>query len=223
MEPAIVKILKVEPVTHNVRRFTLERPEGLAFVPGQAADISINTPEMKGEKRPFTFTGLAEWDHLEFTIKIYTDHNGVTNHLGKLKTGDQLIIHDVFGAIRYYGEGVFIAGGAGVTPFIAIFRQLKKEAKLGNNTLIFSNNTEKDIILREEFTQMLGKNFINTLTQEETKSFDHRMIDAAYLKEKLPTFSTYFYLCGPDPMVLALQKTLISLGAESSKVIVEQF
>src|SRR5690349_11905197 len=109
MEPAIVKILKVEPVTHNVRRFTLERPEGLTFVPGQAADISINTPEMKDEKRPFTFTGLAEWDHLEFTIKIYTDHNGVTNHLGKLKAGDQLIIHDVFGAIRYYGEGVFIA------------------------------------------------------------------------------------------------------------------
>ncbi len=223
MEPAIVKILKVEPVTHNVRRFTLERPEGLTFVPGQAADISINTPEMKDEKRPFTFTGLAEWDHLEFTIKIYTDHDGVTNHLGKLKAGDQLIIHDVFGAIRYYGEGVFIAGGAGVTPFIAIFRQLKKEGKLGNNTLIFSNNTEKDIILREEFTQMLGKNFINTLTQEETKSLDHRLIDAAYLKEKLPTFSSYFYLCGPDPMVLALQKTLISLGAESSKVIVEQF
>ena len=223
MELAIVKILKVEPVTHNVRRFTLERPEGLTFVPGQAADISINTPELKNEKRPFTFTGLTEWDHLEFTIKIYTDHNGVTNHLGKLKAGDQLIIHDVFGAIHYYGEGVFIAGGAGVTPFIAIFRQLKKEGKLGNNTLIFSNNTEKDIILREEFTQMLGKNFINTLTQEETTSFDHRLIDAAYLKEKLPTFAQYFYLCGPDPMVLALQKTLISLGADSSKVIVEQF
>jgi ferredoxin-NADP reductase len=223
MEPAIVNILKVEPVTHNVRRFTLERPEGVTFVPGQAADISINTPEMKNEKRPFTFTGLAEWDHLEFTIKIYSDHDGVTHHLGKLKAGDQLIIHDVFGAIRYYGEGVFIAGGAGVTPFIAIFRQLKKEGKIGNNTLIFSNNTEKDIILREEFTQMLGKNFINTLTQEETKSFDHRRIDAAYLKEKLSTFAPYFYLCGPDPMVLGLQKTLIALGAEPSKVIVEQF
>jgi predicted ferric reductase len=40
----------------------------------------------------------------------------------KLKHGDELIIRDVWGAIEYKGEGVFIAGGAGVTPFIAILR-----------------------------------------------------------------------------------------------------
>jgi predicted ferric reductase len=42
----------------------------------------------------------------------------------KLKHGDELIIRDVWGAIEYKGE-VFIAGGAGVTPFIAILRQLQ--------------------------------------------------------------------------------------------------
>ena len=223
MKPAIVKILSTEFVTHNVRRFKLERPEGLRFVPGQAADVSINTPELKDEKRPFTFTGLAEWDHLEFTIKIYADHDGVTNHLGKLMVGDELILHDVFGAIKYFGEGVFIAGGAGVTPFIAIFRQLEKERKIGNNKLIFSNQMEKDIILREDFTRMLGTNFINTLTKEVSGKFDHRNIDADYLKEKVSTFDQYFYLCGPDPMVEGLQKTLITLGAPRDKVITEQF
>jgi predicted ferric reductase len=36
----------------------------------------------------------------------------------------------MFGAIEYKGEGVFIAGGAGVTPFIAILRQLQADDKL---------------------------------------------------------------------------------------------
>jgi ferredoxin-NADP reductase len=86
---------------------------------------------------------LNEWDHLEFTIKIYSDHDGVTNQLGQLKVGDELLLHDVWGAIQYKGEGTFIAGGAGVTPFIAIFRQLQKDKKLGNNKLIFSNRTHR--------------------------------------------------------------------------------
>jgi len=43
----------------------------------------------------------------------------------KLVKEDELILHDVFGAISYMGEGVFIAGGAGITPFISIFRYLK--------------------------------------------------------------------------------------------------
>ena len=119
-EEHIVKILETEYVTHNVKRFKLSKPDSYKFKPGQATDIVINLPGWKEERRPFTFTGLNDWDTLEFTIKIYNDHNGVTNELGKLHAGDELILHDVFGAINYKGEGVFIAGGAGVTPFIAI-------------------------------------------------------------------------------------------------------
>ncbi len=129
MEEQFVKILSTENLTHNVRRFTLTKPESYQFKPGQATDIVINLPEWKKERRPFTFTSLNDWDHLEFTIKIYSDHDGVTNELGKLKAGYELILHDIFGAINYKDEGVFIAGGAGVTPFIAIFRQLQKDGK----------------------------------------------------------------------------------------------
>ncbi len=166
MDQTIVKILAIEPVTHNVKRFTVERPARYTFNPGQATEVSINTAELKEEKRPFTFTCLPEDDHLEFTIKIYTDHNGVTNALGNLKAGGEIIVRDVWGAIEYKGPGIFIAGGAGVTPFIAIFRYLYKEGKVNGNKLIFSNKTSKDIILRDEFSKMLGENFINILTQE---------------------------------------------------------
>jgi hypothetical protein len=222
-EEHLVKILAAEFVTHNVRRFTLEKPAGYTFQPGQATEISINKPEWKGERRPFTFTSLTEWPTLEFTIKIYTDHDGVTNELGKLQPGEGLLLHDVWGTIHYKGPGTFIAGGAGVTPFIAILRELHKTNQLGNSQLIFSNRTERDIILRDEFTAMLGGNFINTLTQQTTTRYDNRKIDAAYLQEKVADFNQYFYLCGPDAMVDGLEETLLKLGVPKEKVVREQF
>ncbi len=222
-EEHTVKILKVENVTHNVKRFTLSKPENYRFTPGQATDITIDLPEWKKERRPFTFTALNDWDTLEFTIKIYDDHNGVTNELGKLKPGDQLIIHDVFGAIHYKGEGVFIAGGAGVTPFIAILRSLYKKDKIGNNKLIFSNNTKADIILKDEFERMLGKNFINTLTKEKTDEYDNEKIDQNYLGKKVNNFNQYFYICGPDAMVEDIHKDLLALGVKEDKIVIEEF
>lgn len=222
-EEHVVKILETEYVTHNVKRFKLTKPESYKFKPGQATDIVINLPDWKEERRPFTFTGLNEWDTLEFTIKIYNDHNGVTNKLGGLHAGDELILHDVFGAINYKGEGVFIAGGAGVTPFIAIFRQLKKDGKLGNNKLIFSNRTMQDIILKNEFEEMLGENFINTITEERTEKYEHRRIDESYLKEKIKDLSQYFYICGPDAMIESIRVHLRNLGADENKIVIEQF
>src|ERR1043165_3397863 len=129
----IVTIEKITQVTHNVKSFQLTKPEGYRFEPGQATEVSINKDKWKDERRPFTFTSLNAWPYLQFTIKIYDDHNGVTNQLGKLKEGDELIIRDVWGAIAYKGEGYFIAGGAGITPFIAILRQLNSDNLIKSN------------------------------------------------------------------------------------------
>ena len=221
MEEHIVKIKAIEPVTHNVKHFKVEKPKGYQFTPGQATEVAINKPQWKDERRPFTFTSLNEWDHLEFTIKIYSDHDGVTNQLGQLKAGDELLLHDVWGAIQYKGEGTFIAGGAGVTPFIAIFRQLQKDKKIGGNKLIFSNRTHKDIILKDEFTAMLGDKFINTLTQEPVPGYDHHRIDQEYLNEKIRDFDQQFYICGPDVMVTEVQAALQKLGAKNNLITVE--
>jgi ferredoxin-NADP reductase len=222
MENHIVKIVSVEPVTHDVMRFKVQKPEGYTFVSGQATDVSINTPNLKNEKRPFTFTSLNDNDYLEFIIKIYDSNDGVTRELGKLKQGDELLIHDVWGAIEYKGEGVFIAGGAGVTPFIAILRQLQAENKIANNKLIFTNKTANDIILKKEFNDMLGKNFINTLTDEQKEGYENRRIDYDFLKEKIDNFKQHFYVCGPPQFVTAISEALTQLGAKTDAVIFEK-
>ncbi|RAI99412.1 ferredoxin-NADP reductase [Chitinophaga skermanii] len=213
MAEHVVKILRIDPVTHNVKRFKVEKPAGYSFIPGQATDVAINQPRWKDQLRPFTFTALNNWDHLEFTIKMYRDHDGVTNHLDTLQVGDELILHDVWGAIQYKGEGIFIAGGAGITPFIAIFRQLYQDGKVGENKLIFSNQTTKDIILKDEFQKILGKNFLNVITKEKVDAYDFGIVNEDYLRKKVTNFNQPFYICGPDRMVAALQEILQKLGA----------
>lgn len=217
----VSKILAIEPVTHNVLRFTIEKPTGYQFIPGQATEVAINKADFKKERRPFTFTSLNDWDHLEFTIKTYTDHDGVTNELTKLKPGDSLLLHDVWGAINYTGEGTFIAGGAGITPFIAIFRQLFKDGQMGTNKLYFSNKTDQDIILKEEFEKMLGTQFINIMTEQEDSIYTHDRINKDFLAKNIEHFDQHFYICGPDPMVEAIQKDLKELGANDKVITVE--
>jgi ferredoxin-NADP reductase len=218
----IVKILSAKYVTHNVRQFRLEKPSGYSFVPGQATELSINIEGWQEEKRPFTFTCLNSDDYLEFTIKTYTDHDGVTNQLGKLNVGDEVIIRDVWGAIEYKGEGYFIAGGAGITPFLAILRQLNNDGAIGDNKLFFSNKTDKDIILADELKSTLGPNAHFTITNQKDSIYDQRRINADFLKAEIKDFSKHFYVCGPDAMVEEISGLLAELGADAESVVFER-
>jgi ferredoxin-NADP reductase len=221
MEEHIVRILSIEHVTHDVKRFQVEKPEEYSFIPGQATEVSINTPDLKDEKRPFTFTCLNREHYLEFTIKIYPSHNGVTNELGKLKPGAELIIRDVWGAISYKGKGVFIAGGAGITPFISIFRDLRTKNEISGNILIFANKTKADIILENELREMLGNAFINILSDEKINGYFHGLITGDFLKANIGDSVRNFYLCGPPPMMDAVKKQLASLGVGDNSITLE--
>lgn len=223
MEEHLVRVRSIGNVTHNVLRIVTEKPEGYSFLPGQATEISINKNGWANETRPFTFTCLPEDDYLEFTIKTYPSHKGVTNELLQLKQNDELILHEVFGAINYQGEGVFIAGGAGVTPFISIFRSLKSKNEIGNNILVFANKTKADIILEKEFHDLLGNHFINILSEENIEGYGHGHITLDLLRENIPDNGKKIYLCGPDPMMEAMEEHLKKLGVDINAVIKEKF
>lgn len=211
MEKHVVKIKSLEKVTHDVLRVRTDKPLNYNFVPAQATEAAVNKDGWRDEKRPFTFTSLPEDNHLELTIKVYSSHNGVTCQILKCREGDELILHDVWGTIAYKGEGVFIAGGAGVTPFISIFKQLEKLHEIGNNKLIFANKTKADIILKDYFNKVLGRNFINILSNEMTQAYSHGRILKEFLSKHIDTTNQKFYICGPEPMMDAIEEQLMDL------------
>ncbi|MCZ7602361.1 MAG: FAD-binding oxidoreductase [Melioribacteraceae bacterium] len=216
------KILMTEFVTHDVKSFIVEKPNDYSFVPGQATEVNLDNDKWRKEKRPFTFTSMVEDVVLQFIVKKYPDHEGVTDRMHELKSGDTIEIGDAWGAIKYKGKGVFIAGGAGVTPFIAILRDLNAKGEIEGNKLLFSNKEERDIILEKEFRNMLGNHFITTLTREKNTKHHHGRIDEQFLKSNVKDFSQNFYVCGPPKFIEGITQILKNLGAEPDSVVIEE-
>ena len=215
-----LKILKTEYITHDVKRFVVEKPKDFTYRPGQSAHLSVNIPGWEDKIRPFTFTSLNEWEELEFIIKIYEEHQGVTYQMSKMNVGGEFILHDVFGTISYKGPGVFIAGGTGITPFIAIFRALYYSGNLRRVALIYSNKTKEDVILGAELFRMLGPAYINVFTREGVIGFRERKIDRKFLIQNIGDFSHQFYVCGPRSFTEEISEDLVSLGAKAESIVI---
>lgn len=227
--PHIVKILNIEQLTHDVKKITLTKPDGYKFTSGQATEVSLNKKGWKSKKRPFTFTSLPSEDFLEFIIKIYPFNNGVTKKLNTLVSGDSLLINEPWGTIEYKGSGVFIAGGAGITPFISIFRKLYLDKKLNGSTLLFANKSEDDIILRKELEIMLGYRFRNVITESEHEIYANPLltylkgyINEEYLQRNIEHVRQNFYVCGPPAFNDSIIAMLEKLGANANSLIFEE-
>lgn len=218
----IVKVISIDHVTHDVVQLVAEKPTHYVFKPGQATDVSINKAGWENELRAFTFTSLPIDNYIQFTIKTYPSRNGVTNQLLQLKKDDELILHDVFGDIAYQGEGLFIAGGAGVTPFLAILKQLHAQQNIGQNKLIFANKTKSDIIHEQKFKDFLGDNFINVLSDEEIAGYENGYITEEMLKQYI-LVNKPIYLCGPPAMMNTVEKYLANLNIAENLIVKEGF
>ncbi len=217
-----VTLLMSEFVTHDVKRLIISKPDGFSFQPGQGVELAIDRDQWRDEGRPFTPTSLPEDRVLEFTIKGYPEHKGVTRELHALPAGSQLLMSEPFGTISYQGAGVFIAAGAGVTPFIAILRDLARQNRLAGHALVFSNKTPADVICAKEFRHYLGERCILTCTRSSSPACASGRVDRNYLTEHIRDFDQHFYVCGPPAFVEAVNDALQALGASSEALVYER-
>jgi len=213
-----IKIINKTWLTHDVLRLKLERPESFDFNAGQAIDATIDDARFRENMSPFTLTGLKNDAFLELTFKVYPHHEGLTLAISKLPEGNTLIISDPWDSYYNKGPGTFIAGGAGITPFVAILRQLNVEGRVNSSRLFFSNKTEKDIFLYDELSQMLGENFINILTREKKKGYLHGRIDRDFLRNYIVDTKLPIYICGPDDFMEQIKTMLIEEGVEKDLI-----
>jgi ferredoxin-NADP reductase len=217
-----VTLLMSQFVTHDIKRFIVSKPTGFSFDPGQGVELAINQPRFSEQGRPFTPTGMVDDQVLEFIIKAYPAHAGVTQALHALQPGARLLMSEPFGTIHYQGPGVFIAGGAGITPFLAILRDLEQRHEIDHQTLIFSNKTPRDILLEKELRHMLGAHCYLTCTGTRSPAYFNRRIDRTFLAEVVQDFAQKFYLCGPPGFMEAISMVLGELGAEAQSLVFEQ-
>jgi ferredoxin-NADP reductase len=217
----LLTLKTVEPVTHDTLRLTMDRPEDLSFAPGQAALVTLDREGWREEERPFTFVSQPEDPFLAFIIKTYPEHEGMTAQLRWLEPGDRIQVGDPWGAIQDKGPGTFIAGGAGVTPFIAILRRRQREGTLAGCRLLFSNKAERDIILREAWEQMDDLDLHLRVTEEEGSDLYGPRYDETELRKLVDEVDQPFYVCGPPAMVEDVTAALKAMGADPDGITLE--
>lgn len=138
--------------------------------------------------------------------------------LSKLKVNDTILITDAWDSFTYKGEGVFIAAGSGITPFIPMLRLLKEKNKIEGHKVIYANRTERDIILRHELETILGISFYNLLSRDHLSKYALGRIDYDFLSDTIDSTHQYFYLCGPKSFLESVNKTLLKLGANKKLI-----
>lgn len=205
-----------------MRRYRCDKPDGSSYEPGQATELHLDRDGRREEDRPFTFTSLPDADHLEFTIKRYPDHDDVTEQIGQMQVDDRFVIGDAWGAITDQGPGTFIAGGASVTPFIAILRQRLTDGSLDGCHLVFSNRTGADIIMREEWEAMPGLRTTFLVTEQPDSPLAADRLDASALEGLIDRVDQQFYVCGPPAMVDGISAALESIVAEADGITFEE-
>jgi ferredoxin-NADP reductase len=99
---------------------------------------------------------------------------------------------------------------------------LHKDGTIKGNKLIFANKTAGDIIYEAELSAMLGSDFINILSEENTGEYLHGHIDEAFLKKEISDFNAHFYVCGPEKMISDINGILTRLGAHPDSLVFEK-
>ncbi|MCQ8185140.1 hypothetical protein [Parvularcula maris] len=227
MTEHVLTLRKTEKVTHDTYHLTTTRPEGYDFVPGQANHWGIERGGFRDASKPFTITSLPGEEHLEFVIKSYPtnqypDHDGFTELIPDMQPGERIYVDEAGGDIRDRGRGIFVAGGAGVTPFIPILKARAQRGELDGCTLLYSNKTEADIILRDLWEGMGGLETVFTLTEEAHSRLPKKQTDRELLQQNLRDHHEKVYVCGPPPMMKSVIADLRAMGVGEDRIVVEE-
>ena len=227
---------KVVPERGNAWTLVL-RPDGhtgMRFQPGQFAWITAWDSPFRDHEHPFSFSGSAcESSQLAFTIKELGDF---TTSIKNLSQGQRVYVDGPYGAFSvdrhpHSQAFVFIAGGIGITPMMSMLRTLAERGDSRSLTLIYANKTLEAVTFLEEIeklSQRLNLKVVHVLeSPPEGWNGEKGFVNVEVLERHLPPNRSpngaEIFICGPGPMMNAVEKALIKLGVSLGDFHSERF
>lgn len=205
--------------------------DGMEFEAGQFAWITSESPFIFREN-PFSFSTNADCDDktIGFTIKELGDF---TSTIKNFEPGDRVYVDGPYGTFSMDEHEcksmVFIAGGIGSAPVMSMLRTLAARKCKNQLTFFYGNPTWESIIYREkleELKQELNLNLIHVLEKpSEDWEGEKGFINIEVLKRYLPEDyqETVFFICGPLPMIEAVEPCLHELEVPPTQIFSEQY
>lgn len=219
------RIVENREETRDAHTLIIEKPKDFDFSPGQYVLLQT-TVDARPLRRSYTIASAPHQEHIHITIRTQPQGR-VSPTLAQLKKDDTI---GVLGPVGDFMRGdedhsVFVAAGAGITPFISMLRSDAHNNKQRKTTILYTNKTLAQELYSQELREHAKKPHVHlyqTLTREEDPAREHGRISEKQLLEYLDTNSV-FYLCGSNTMVRSLTKKLLEIGARADQIRTENY
>jgi predicted ferric reductase len=204
---------------------------GFRFTPGQFGWLTIWGTPFKITAHPFSFSSSAEVGdgRVEMTIRNLGD---LTSRISEVPVGRRVYIDGPYGAFTIGNPAdmhVLIAGGVGITPMMSIIRTLADRGDKRPVILIYGSNDWESITFREELEaveERVDLKVVHVLVNPPHGwSGEKGFINAEIMKRHLPPpyLEHEYFICGPDPMMDAIEKALGEMHVPLSKYHSERY
>lgn len=205
--------------------------DGLQFEPGQFAWIKVDESPFSVDEHPYSFASSAEErERLSFGIKALGDFS---ERIHEVEAGACVYVdgpHGAFSIDRAEAPGyVFIAGGIGITPIMSFLHTMADRGDPRPVLLVYSTNTEEELAYRDEIEALKDRLDLDTVyvLDEPPHDWEHAegQVTGELLERQLPRerFTRRFFLCGPPPMMAAVEEALLEHGVPQSHIYLEKF
>lgn len=202
MKQGIFEISENLRLTESVYRMRLTGDASAVTACGQFINIKLDGLYLR---RPISVYDSGK----DFVTVIYKVVGKGTEQMSKMKIGEKLDILTGLGNgydLTLAGEKpLLLGGGVGVPPLYMLAKELRKQGKQVNVILGF--NTAAEVFCEEDF-KALGCSVTVTTADGSygTKGF---------VTHALPDEYSYFYTCGPEPMLKAVYNSSKTSGQMS--------
>ncbi|GMV58595.1 MAG: hypothetical protein AMXMBFR72_17010 [Betaproteobacteria bacterium] len=206
--------------------------EGLRFAPGQFAWLTLRASPFAMREHPFSIASSAERpQRVELSIKELGDF---TSTIKDTKPGETAWLDAPYGTFGIDehpdAEGyAFVAGGVGIAPIMSMLRTLADRGDRRPLVLFYGNRVWDRIAFREELdalTQRLNLEVVHVLLEPPADWTGERgFVTEDVLMRHLPVTRHRFeyFLCGPTPMTVGVERGLAALGVPAERVHSEIF
>ena len=202
MKQSLFSIVSNTPLTDSVYKMVLSGDTSAITAPGQFVNIQLTG---KFLRRPIS---VCDYDAQTLTI-VYKVVGKGTEQMAAMAAGETLDILTGLGNgydLAPAGDRpVLLGGGVGVPPLYHLAKQLLALGK--EVTVVLGFNTASEIFYEKEFQALGCKVFVTTVDGSYGKK--------GFVTDDLPEDYTYFYTCGPEPMLKAVYRTTNTSGQMS--------
>ena len=226
-----IALRRREPVAEGTFAFYFEKPADFAHEAGQNAMFTLIDPpqnDAAGPTRPFTIASAPHEPELMIATRMRD--SAFKRTLRAAPIGTELEMEGPAGVMVLHEDAsrpaVFLAGGIGITPFLAMARDVAKRKLPHEIVLFYSNRRPEHAAFLEELERLQGPKFrlVATMTEAPGWKGERRFISRELLAEHLPDLrAPVYYFAGPPGMTMAMQGMLTELGVPEDDMRSEEF